>query len=125
MRDLNPQYKYDIIPGDSKAYVLRIPQVQEMRFIELEDSIFAYKDSIFFNPNNMTVNPTARNYQIPELPSNKYTKLLYSVKPGDNLGYISMWYNVRISDLRYWNNIRSNMIRTGQKTGGLCSQRKS
>ncbi len=115
LRDLNPQYKYDIIPGDSKDYILRIPQLQEMRFIELQDSIFAYKDSIFFNPNNMTVNPTARHYQIPELPSNKYTKLLYTVKPGDNLGYISMWYSVRVSDLRYWNNIRSNMIRTGQR----------
>ena len=62
----------------------------------------------------MIVNPTSRHYQIPQLPSNKYTKMIYTVKPGDNLGYISMWYNVRISDLRYWNNIRSNMIRTGQ-----------
>ncbi len=115
LRDLNPQYKYDIIPGDSKEYVLRIPQVHAMRFIELQDSIFAYKDSILFNQNNMIVNPTSRNYQVPELPSNKYTKMIYTVKPGDNLGFISMWYNVRISDLRFWNNIRSNVIRTGQK----------
>ncbi|HYW97284.1 MAG TPA: transglycosylase SLT domain-containing protein [Bacteroidales bacterium] len=115
LRDLNPQYRHDIIPGDSKTYALRIPKVQEMRFIELEDSIFAYKDSIYFNPDNMIVNPTSRHYSIPELPSGKYTKMYYTVKPGDNLGYISMWYNVRISDLRYWNNIRSNVIRTGQK----------
>ncbi len=26
-----------------------------------------------------------------------------------------MWYNVRISDIRYWNNIRNNTIRAGQK----------
>ncbi len=115
LRDLNPQYKYDIIPGDSKDYILRLPQVQDMRFIEFQDSIFAYKDSIFFNQASMTVNPTSRHYQVPELSSDKYTKMLYTVKPGDNLGYISVWYNVRISDLRYWNNIRSNMIRTGQK----------
>jgi len=115
IRDLNPHYKYDIIPGDGKEYVLRLPQAVTMQFIDLEDSIYAWKDSVFFNKENMIVTPTARNYQLPELPSDNYTKIIYTVKPGDNLGYISMWYNVRISDLRYWNNIRSNVIRTGQK----------
>jgi len=118
LRDLNPQYKADIIPGDkSYSFSLCIPQVQAMKFIELEDSIFTYKDSLFFNRENIIVTPTARfssNY-IPELPSDKYTKLIYEVKSGDNLGFISMWYNVRISDLRYWNNIRTNTIRSGQK----------
>jgi membrane-bound lytic murein transglycosylase D len=115
IRDLNPHYKYDIIPGDGKNYVLRLPQHSALQFIELEDSIYAWKDSIYFNEEKMIVTPTARNYRLPELPADKYTKLVYTVKPGDNLGFISMWYNVRVSDLRYWNNIRSNMIRTGQK----------
>ena len=34
---------------------------------------------------------------------------------GDNLGYISEWYRVGLSDLRYWNNIYKNTIRVGQK----------
>ena len=42
-------------------------------------------------------------------------KLYYTVKSGDNLGYISEWYHIRISDLRYWNDIRRNLIRSGQK----------
>ena len=115
LRDLNPQFRADIIPGDSREYVLRIPAVQAMRFIEYQDSIYAYKDSIFFSNMNMIVNPTSRNYSAPVMPSDKYTRLIYEVKPNDNLGYISMWYNVRISDIRYWNNIRSNTIRAGQK----------
>jgi peptidoglycan lytic transglycosylase D len=115
LRDLNPQYRVDIIPGDSKEYILRIPAVQAMRFIEFQDSIFEYKDSVFFNSANMIVNPTANNYSAPVMPSDKYTRLIYEIKPNDNLGYISMWYNVRISDIRYWNNIRSNTIRAGQK----------
>jgi membrane-bound lytic murein transglycosylase D len=115
LRDLNPQYKADIVPGDSREYILRIPAVQAMRFIEYQDSIFAYKDSLFFSNVNMIVNPTARNYSAPVMPSDKYTRLIYEVKPNDNLGYISMWYDVRISDIRYWNNIRSNTIRAGQK----------
>ncbi|MCK7539148.1 MAG: LysM peptidoglycan-binding domain-containing protein [Marinilabiliales bacterium] len=43
------------------------------------------------------------------------TALTYVVKDGDNLGYISEWYDVGLSDLRYWNNIYRNTIRIGQK----------
>ncbi|MCK4919717.1 MAG: transglycosylase SLT domain-containing protein [Bacteroidales bacterium] len=113
LRDLNPQYKYDYIPDD-KQYVLRIPQEYIISFIDLEDSIFNYQDSIFFNKDNHIITPTSLNYNKPTLPSDKYTKLKYRIQSGDNLGYISMWYNVRLSDLRYWNNIRSNTIRAGQ-----------
>ena len=113
IRDLNPQYKMDIIPG-GKDYILRLPDESVMAFIELQDSILNYKDSVFFDKSNMIVNPTSSRYSAPVLPSDKYTKFRYTVKHGDNLGFISMWYNVRVSDIRYWNNIRSNVIRTGQ-----------
>ena len=117
LRDLNPQYRHDIIPGDGKTYHLRIPPVYSMRFIELQDSIFAYKKSVYLNDENFIINPVSSGSSSgsPVLPSDKYTKLIYTVKAGDNLSYISLWYDVRISDLRYWNNIRSNVIRTGQK----------
>lgn len=115
IRDLNPHYKYDIIPGDGNNYVLRLPLEYTMSFIDLEDSVYNWKDSVFFNNESLTVNPTAKNYSLPEMSSDRYTKLIYTVKPGDNLGYISMWYDVRVSNIRYWNNIRSNVIRSGQK----------
>jgi membrane-bound lytic murein transglycosylase D len=115
LRDLNPQYKYDIIPGDIKAFALRIPQKQSMRFIELQDSIFAWKDSVFFNKDNIIISPTAKTTYLADLPADKYTKLIYTVKSGDNLGFVSTWYNVQLSDIRYWNNIRQNMIRSGQR----------
>ena len=50
-----------------------------------------------------------------DLPPDKYDKLSYTVKSGDNVGFIADWYDVRASDLRYWNNISRNLIRTGQK----------
>lgn len=115
VRDYNPQYKHDLIPGDGKDYILRLPQLHTLRFIELQDSIFAYKDSIYLNDKNLIISPTAKNYTVPELPAGKYTKLSYTVKRGDNLGFISTWYGARVSDIRYWNNIRSDMIREGQK----------
>jgi membrane-bound lytic murein transglycosylase D len=43
------------------------------------------------------------------------TKLIYTVKDGDNIGSISEWFRVGLSDLRNWNNIYKNKIRVGQK----------
>lgn len=118
IRDLNPQYRYDIIPAKNKVYSLSLPVEHVSGFIDLEDSIYAYKDSVFFDPEKMIISPTTSTHyasSVPEAPGPDYVKLIYTVKSGDNLGYISEWYKVRISDLRYWNNIRRNMIRSGQK----------
>ena len=118
LRDMNPQYRADIIPASSsKPYPLRLPESCTLKFIDFQDSIFAYNDSVYFNPDNMVVNPT-RYYKTSyyhEPPGDNMSKLYYTVRSGDNLGYISEWYHVRISDLRYWNNIRNNVIRSGQK----------
>ncbi|MCD4833535.1 MAG: transglycosylase SLT domain-containing protein [Bacteroidales bacterium] len=113
LRDLNPQYKQDIIPAKGGHYPLTIPMDYVGKFIDQQNSIFAYKDSIFFNADNTIKNPQ-RSYYVPQAPTNR-DKLIYTVKSGDNLGFISEWYHVRTSDIRYWNNIRGNMIRVGQK----------
>ena len=82
----------------------------------MEKEIYAYKDSVFFNPEKVVVNPTSVDSRgIEEPPPGNYAKLTYTVKSGDNIGFISTWYNVRASDIRYWNNIRRNTIRAGQK----------
>ncbi|MCK4747337.1 MAG: transglycosylase SLT domain-containing protein, partial [Bacteroidales bacterium] len=116
LRDINPQYKWDIIPGKEKPYALIIPLEYSMQFIELEDSIFAFRDSVYFNPKKLTKSPSyySSNY-VPEPPSANMARLTYTIKSGDNLGYISEWYNVRLSDLKYWNNIYGSTIRSGKK----------
>lgn len=117
LRDLNPQYRYDIVPATRKeTYSLAIPVKNVSAFIDLQDSIMAYKDSVYFNKEKMITSPSSVNarYQV-DLPADKYDKLYYTVKSGDNVGFIADWYDVRTSDLRYWNNIRRNLIRSGQR----------
>lgn len=117
LRDLNPQYRYDIVPATSKRpYALTIPLVNSSAFIEFQDSILTYNDSVFFNNENLIASPrhASSGFQA-DLPVDKYDKLYYTIRSGDNLGFISDWYNVRIADLRYWNNISRNIIRSGQK----------
>lgn len=114
LKVMNPQYRYDIIPKNQKGYVLKLPLEHVNHFIELEDSIYNYKDSIYFNASSKTLKPTYYSRYSPVTPMGK-AKLYYTIKPGDNLGYIAEWYNVRASDLRYWNNIRGNLIKAGKK----------
>ncbi|MGE0090030.1 MAG: transglycosylase SLT domain-containing protein [Bacteroidales bacterium] len=112
LRDLNPQYKIDIIPAKGSAYPVTVPLDFAGKFITYQDSIFSYKDSIFFTADNSIKNPQ-KSYYIPQAPTGR-EKLVYTVKLGDNLGFIAEWYNVGLSDLRYWNNIHGNRIRAGQ-----------
>lgn len=113
LQSLNPQYRRNIIP-QGKPYVLRLPFDQTTRFIDVQDSIFGYNDSVYFNPENLSKSPELKSYN-PGAPTADHVKLVYTVKSGDNLGFIASWYNVRVSDVRYWNGIRGNTIRGGQK----------
>jgi membrane-bound lytic murein transglycosylase D len=117
IRDLNPQYRCDIIPGGKKQYPLLLPVENTLDFIDSADVIYAYKDSIFFDPQRIKVTQHTHSSAgfIPEAPGADYVKITYTVKSGDNIGFISEWFDVRTNDIRYWNNIRRNTIRAGQK----------
>lgn len=115
IRTMNPQYRRDIIPASKeKAYSLVLPQDEISAYLENESEIFAHRRTEFF-PNNQIVNP--QNNYASQSPSDVKgrDKVIYSVKSGDNLGMISSWFRVRTSDLKYWNKMRSNFLKVGQK----------
>lgn len=114
LRNLNPQYRRDIIPGKGKYYSVRLPFKETSRFIELQDSIVNYNDSVYFNPAALSKAPQYTTYK-PGAPTKNHVKLTYVIKSGDNLGFIAEWYSVSVSNLKHWNNIRGSKIRVGQK----------
>ncbi|WP_423130540.1 lytic transglycosylase domain-containing protein [Gaoshiqia sp. Z1-71] len=114
LQSLNPQYRMNIIPARAnKPYTLRIPVEKVSTYIDKEDEIFAYKRHEYF-PNNEILVPKEHQHYVTSDVQGK-DKVLYTVKSGDNLGYISQWFRVSVANLRYWNNINNNMIRVGQK----------
>lgn len=116
LRALNPMYRRDVIPAKkTKLYPLVLPNDKIMDFVDKDTTVFAYERDKYF-PNNTLMNPTTSNskYFTPVDIKGK-TKVIYSVKSGDNVGFISSWFKVRASDLRYWNNIHRDIIRIGQK----------
>lgn len=44
-----------------------------------------------------------------------YSLLIYTVKNGDNPGYIAKWYHCNVTELKSWNDMNSNLINIGQE----------
>lgn len=103
--DFNPQYRHEIIPGNEKEYILRIPYQYTGMFIDKEDSLYTYKADVFFNPVTIKKIKDGGDGQ----------RIVYRVKNGDYLGRIARNYRCSVSQIRRWNNLRSNNIRVGQR----------
>ena len=116
LRSLNPMYRRDVIPAKTdKFYPLILPESKILDFISRDSLIYAYEREKYF-PDNTLANPatlSASNFTPADIEGK--AKILYTIKSGDNIGFISSWFNVRSADLRYWNNIHRNLIRAGQK----------
>jgi membrane-bound lytic murein transglycosylase D len=82
----------------------------------MKDSIYNYKDSLYFNLKPLVAETkSVKEIPIQYTPGKGYTPVDYTIKSGDNLGYITDWFDTQISEVRYWNGIRGNTIRAGQK----------
>ncbi len=107
IRELNPQYRRDIIPATTKSYSLRLPQKYVGRYIQNEAAIHA-KDTLFLK---QYINPTNIE-KLKSMPSGT----IYVVRRGDTLGGIANKYGTSTRQLMVWNNIRSaHKISIGQK----------
>ncbi|MBQ6286815.1 MAG: LysM peptidoglycan-binding domain-containing protein [Bacteroidales bacterium] len=113
LQDLNPQYIKDIIPGNSKPYILRLPYNYSSAFIENEDSIYTYKAAEFLNP--QTLLNTSSTPSRSSSSSTSGDRISYKVKSGDSLGKIASRHKVTVAQLKSWNHLKSNTIRVGQR----------
>lgn len=113
LRALNPQYRTGLVPGSGKPLAITLPISHLGDFIDLNDTIRNYKPDVYLSKNITVADPSRSTYAPPDIKGK--TKLTYTVKEGDNLGFISEWYGVGLSNVRYWNNIYRNTIRIGQR----------
>ncbi|MCM1351226.1 MAG: transglycosylase SLT domain-containing protein [Alistipes senegalensis] len=108
LRQLNPQYKLDIIPGTTKTYTLVLPQRNIAQYIAHEQEIHA-KDSTYLKE---YMNPVNLNKKLKE----GLHGTTYTVRKGDTLGGIARRYHVTVAQLMRWNNIRNaKALRIGQR----------
>ncbi len=102
---LNPQYKRAYVPirkNDSIRYTITLPVSLIGDFLANEKTIYNYKNkSVLTEPVDLYANRS---------------EIIHRVRNGESVGLIAQRYNVRVSDIREWNNLSSKKyIHPGQK----------
>jgi membrane-bound lytic murein transglycosylase D len=102
---LNPMFKAGIIPAyNGKTYSLRLPKDLALNFAQNEQAIYGYKTKAGLEKEKLVV-------EIKKATDKQY----HTVRSGESLGLIARKYNVTVTQIKQWNNLRSNMIHPGQK----------
>lgn len=116
LKSLNPQYKMNVIPGDSKPYTLRLPHSQLCAFIDRKDTIYAHRADELFKNRRTVPAPTAQTAarRTPAV-STSGTLVHHKIKSGETLSTIAAKYGVRVNDIMSWNNMRNNKIIAGKQ----------
>ena len=105
MEFLNPQYKYKIVPVvQGQQYTLSLPKEAADRFRSNQDSIYSVAASYF----------ESRASNMPAF-TQMNERTTHRVKSGETLGHIAGKYGVRVSEIKRWNGLKSDVIRVGQR----------
>jgi len=130
IRSLNHQYYRDIIPGNQGTMILRLPYTYSAAFAAKQQAIYAHKANEYLSGhgdidrqtgytastgapsgNNRSGNSGRSSSTRPASTQWVY----YTVKSGDNLGKIAKRYGTTVSNIKKWNNLRSDVIHPGDK----------
>lgn len=107
LRDLNPQYKQDIIPGKTDYFSLRLP-------VNLIGDFLEYKDSILSD-----------SVRAAGLYRGENVSLSHRIRKGETLSSIAQGYGVKVNDLMSWNNLHSSLIYPNQVLHVLAKKNKA
>lgn len=115
IRSLNPQYKKNIVPGNTKACTLRLPRNYVSTFIDSQDTIYSHRATeLFSKRRTITVKestPAATSRTSTASGGATYHK----IKSGETLSAIAKRYGVSINEIKKWNNLRNNNITAGKR----------
>ena len=139
LRNLNPQYRRDIINGLNKPMSVRLPASLVGAFIDNEDSIYNFKpeelllkrDVVEVNDDVPSYSRSSRSYSRHSSSSSSRSKRSsrgkknkknknsgsksVTIKNGDTLSEIAARHHTTVKKLRKLNNISGSSIRAGKK----------
>ena len=116
LRDLNPQYYKDIVPGAQGDQVFRLPFNYSNRFLDLQDTIYKYKSDEMFAGGSVEL--SGRSAPVTRQAASSASSgqwVYYKVRKGDTLGKIASRNHTTIKNIKSWNNLRSDRINIGQR----------
>lgn len=107
IKTLNPALRRGAVPPHAKNYALRFP-IDKMPYLQ------AHRNEILDSASVKGKEVLAKLAATQPGSTFGRQNLRHRVRSGEVLGTIAERYSVRVSDLRKWNRIRGNLIRSGQ-----------
>ena len=108
IRDLNPQYRRDIIPGNSQECILRLPNGHLYTLISNMDSVYNHKkDQLFTHRATVNLKETTSAKQASAV-------VYHKIRSGDTLSTIARRYGTTVSRIKRLNGLKNNNIRAGK-----------
>ena len=124
LRTLNPSYRKNIVPGATKLSAIRLPQIEVGKFIDMQDSIYAYNaEALFTKRATVEVNDDAPTYKRStssrsRSKSKKRTSSrgkTVTIKSGQTLSEIAKKNGTTVAKLKKLNGLKGTNIRAGKK----------
>lgn len=97
LRELNPQYKTNFVPGEQGKYSLKLPLRYINDFIALEDSIANYERDKFFGSDKKQTELAEGDIEYKE------RVIYHKVRKKDSWYSVAKRYGVSVSQLKSWN----------------------
>lgn len=109
VKALNPQYRTNLIPGESRPCTIKLPSSAVAAFLTAGDSIYTHR-----------IGELAKNRKVVEVdeskaPSSSAGSRTVKVRKGDTLGSIAQRNRTTVTKIKRLNGLKNNNIRVGQK----------
>ena len=106
VRFYNPQYKREIIPGNIRPSVLRLPIESAFAFIGQSDSVYSHRmEELLTHCAPVNTNE----------PNSRQERITHTVKTGETVYTIANAYGVTAQNLRKWNGLTGAKLPQGKK----------
>ena len=109
VKALNPQYRTNLIPGESRPCTIKLPSSAVAAFLTAGDSIYTHR-----------IGELAKNRKVVEVDESKASSSskgsrTVTVRKGDTLGSIAQRNRTTVTKIKRLNGLKNNNIRVGQK----------
>lgn len=106
VRNYNPQYIGDIIPGNYRECVLTLPTRFICPLLEAGDSLYTYNYDTYF--------PKSTTVVLNDAMTNRKTYVEHKIRNGETLSGIAAKYHTTVRNIKSWNNMSTDKIRAGK-----------
>jgi len=109
LRQYNPQFKSDIIPGEFKAYSLNLPIQKISAFIDNKETIYTHRFE------QLMPHRKVAGLDVTGGGSLNAKSVTHRVKRGETLAKLANKYGVTSNQIKSWNGLSSNRLTVGRR----------